>query len=126
MFQPPCRSMEFNRNRDAGGQPRRQPKPKPQSQPKSNSKHNRVSNRPRKQPQRPMLPAQQIVSQVKTPNHIEECPRNADRRHSVMVHAKGFYDQQAGLFSREITSGVPHFSRFLREVGISAAPIRIM
>jgi hypothetical protein len=73
-----------------------------------------------------MLPAQQIVSQIETPNHIQTSPRNTDRRHSVMVHAKGFYDQQAGLFSREITRGVPHFSRLLREVGISAAAIRIM
>jgi hypothetical protein len=33
-----------------------------------------------------MLTAQQIVSKVKTPDHIQASTRNADRGNRVMVH----------------------------------------
>jgi hypothetical protein len=87
VIQPPSRSIEFNRERDAGCQTRSQAKEKAQAKPVANSKHNGVSHGPSKQSQRPMLPTQQIVSQVETPDHIQASSGNADSGHNVMVHA---------------------------------------
>src|ERR1700730_9838571 len=86
MVEPPSCSIEFNRNRDAAAHAGTQAKEKTESKTVANSKHNGIGHNPGKQSQRTVLTAQQIVSKVKTPDHIQASTRNADRGNRVMVH----------------------------------------
>ena len=80
-------SLEFNRDRDAGGGARSQAEGQPESKPVADSEHNRVRYRPGKQPQGAVLAAQQIVCQIETPQHIQTGARNADYRNRMMIHS---------------------------------------
>ena len=86
MIPAPRRTMQLNRHADPRSDARSQPKKKPQPQCVPDPKYNRISHRSRKQSQRPMLPAQQVISQIKRPKHIQKRPGNTNARDNVVIH----------------------------------------
>src|ERR1700730_9534033 len=86
MVEPPSCSIEFNRNRDAAAHAGTQAKEKTESKTVANSKHHEIGHNPGKQSQRTVLTAQQIVSKVKTPDHIQAGARNADCGNRLRVN----------------------------------------
>ena len=85
MIVPLAHPVQLNRDRNPGSHPRRDPEKESQPQPVPEPEHNRVSDHPRKHPQRPMLPAQQIVSQIQPAKHIQANASETDSRNDVVI-----------------------------------------
>src|SRR5437016_426656 len=79
-------SLEFDRDGNAGRCAGSEAKEKPQTDAEADSEHDRVRYRPGNQPQRTVLAAQQVVSEIKTPEHIEAGAGNTDGCDDVVVH----------------------------------------
>src|ERR1700736_3835806 len=78
--------MEFNRRCSAGRKPGGQGKKQTEPDTIAGSEHRRVRYCPGKQPQRAVLSAQQVISEIKTPQHIETSPDDADSSNHMVVH----------------------------------------
>src|SRR6266404_4369709 len=79
-------AMKLNRDRDAGRAPGSDSKEKSKADTVTDAEHDRVRHHPGEQPQRTVLAAQQIVSEIKTAEHIQANAAKADGRDRVVVH----------------------------------------
>ena len=88
MIQSPSRSIELNRQGDAGRNAGSYAKEQTQANAIADTKDNGVCDSPGQQPQRTVLPTQQVVSEIEAANHIKESARNANGCEYVVVHSK--------------------------------------
>ena len=87
MVQATSGSTEFNGNGDPGRNPRDEAKEETKANTVADSEDDRVGYRPGKQSQRAVLPAQQIVSEIKAPEHIETAAGDTDGCDRMVVHS---------------------------------------
>jgi hypothetical protein len=85
MIVPLPHPVQLNRHRNPGSHPRRDPEKQSQPQPVPDTEHNRVRHHPREHAQRPMLPAQQIVSQIQPAKYIQANASETDTRDDVVI-----------------------------------------
>jgi Tol biopolymer transport system component len=101
MLQPARRSVEFDRDGNAGGDARSEAEEETKSQAVADSENDRVGHRAGEQPQRAVLPAQQIVCKVKAAEHIQAGAGNADGREGMVVHGVSIVDAVASGADRK-------------------------
>ena len=87
MVQATGGSTEFDGHGDPRGNSRDETEEETKSNTVAHSEDNRISYRPGEQSQRAVLPAQQIVSQIKAPEHIETAAGDTDGCDRMVVHA---------------------------------------
>ena len=105
MLQAARRSIQFNRDGDAGGNPRREAKKETEAETVADSEDDRVGYRASKQPQRAVLPAQQIVCKVQAAEHIQAGTDDADHRNGVVVHSVSIVDAVASTANENRSRG---------------------
>src|SRR5713226_4407157 len=79
-------SMELNRDGNAGRGSRSDSKEQAKAYTVADSEHDRVRHHLGEQPQGTVLAAQQIVSKIKSAEHIQTNAGDADSRDGVVVH----------------------------------------
>ena len=86
MIQSARGAIEFNRNGDASCDPRGQAKKGTEAESKADTKNDGVGYGPGEQAQRAVLAAQQVIGEIKAPEHVKAGAGNADGCDRVMVH----------------------------------------
>ena len=97
MVQATSGSTEFDGNGDPGRNSRDEAKEETKANAVADSEDNRVGYRPGEQSQRAVLPAQQIVSEIKAPEHIETAAGDTDGCDRMVVHS-AIVDNALGLY----------------------------
>src|SRR5580704_5027640 len=86
MIEPASGAIEFNRQGNTGCDPGSQPEEETEAEAIANAENDGISDRAGEQAQRAVLAAEQVISEIKTTEHIKAGARNADGRDGVVVH----------------------------------------
>jgi hypothetical protein len=118
VLQPPSHSIEFDRKSDTGGDTGNKAKEKTKTETEADAEYDGVRYCSRKQSQRTMLSTEEVISKIKTPQHVETTAGNADGRDCMMIHSRmerlrsshgvGLYPQN-GKGPEPCGSGPDHF-----------------
>jgi hypothetical protein len=87
MIQPASCAIELDRDGDPGGNSGSHAKEETKTKAVTDSEDDGIRYGAGQQPQRTVLPAQQIVREIETAQHIETGSRDADSCDCVMVHS---------------------------------------